>query len=134
MEAIIQTTLNKAQADALFEEECIFIGEDAVPEYRLVELFGAYIAELVERCTHTEGFLQGGKDYNEWGLGSLDTNLRHFYRAGFYKIVSHNNVRLSLERHLQSPAGNVIDSVWKARKERQAAEDAEEIRRMEGLL
>lgn len=130
MEAIIQTTLNKAQADALFEEECIFMGEDVVPEYRIVELFGAYMAEWAERNIHFEGYLQGGRDYNEWGIGSLGAHRVNYYKAGFYKVISHHNAILAVKRHQQSPAGQIIEDVWEARAARQAAADAEDERRM----
>lgn len=132
MEAIIKTTLNKAQADALFEEECIFIGGDVIPEYRIVELFGADVAAWAEEHSKHEGYLQWGRDVNSCcSAFSGPHEIRYFTRTGFYKVVTRLNVLKHVEAHKQSPAGQIIDEVWKARAARQAAADAEEIRQMD---
>lgn len=130
MEAIIKTPLNKAQANALFEEECIFMGDDVVPEYRIVELYGPDIAAWAETCSCFEGYLQAGRDYNVWGHG-YKKHLRVFHKAGFMKCTAQHNSRFVEARHDQSPAGQIIKKVWEARDAQQAAADAEELRRAE---
>lgn len=133
MEAILKTSLSKAQADALFAEECILIGSrDVISEFRMVELFGEWLASWAEEHSEHEGLLQGGQDYNSYCsvFGSEAHEIRYFTITGFYKAVTHHNIVNHIHDHQQSPAGQIIDEVWKARAARRAAADAEEERRM----
>lgn len=134
MEAILKTSLSKAQADALFNKECILIGSrDAIAEFRMVELFGEWLASWAEEHSKHEGFLQGGRDFNSYCsvFGGEAHEIRYFTITGFYKAVTHHNVVNHIHDHQQSPAGQIIDEVWKARAAKQAAADAEEIRQMD---
>lgn len=65
--------LNKAQAQALFEEKAILIGGgDAIPEQTVVELFG----EAAVAHAHTLD-KAGGSYCNAYGVGGLYSPVSH---------------------------------------------------------
>lgn len=75
--------LNKAQTQELFEIESILIGRDnAVPLYRVKELFGDRAAEFAYQ---TDGAS------NCFGIG--DYNLPYLNYKGFQLAASFNNVK-----------------------------------------
>ena len=128
---MIEYTLNRQQADELFDREAFLFGKcNGIPEYRLVELFGEWAATFIERNIHFNGYLNGGEDWNGWGDCSPEKPLLHFfYRTGFYKLVSEHNYKLMLAGHRSSEAGRVVDAQWRRRHEEQEAEEAEEERK-----
>lgn len=128
---MIDYTLNRQQADELFDCEAILFGKsNGVPEFRMVELFGEWAGAFFEKNVLTNGYMTGGEDWNAWGDCSSDRPLMHYlYRSGFFKVVSEHNYRQSLAHHKESEAGRVVDALWKARSERLEALDAEEKRK-----
>lgn len=69
---MIETTLNKQQADALFAEHAVMMyGYDAVFDYKIAELFGQECCAWAESCMKLEGYLKGGKIWDElWAARS----------------------------------------------------------------
>lgn len=126
-------TLSRQAAEDLFTQEAILFGEtNAVPEYRIVEIFGEWAGAFIEKHIHYHGYLEGGRDWNAWGNCEPDRPmLNYLYRHGFLKIVSEHNYRLTLEAHRSSDAGKVVDALWQARREAMAAAEAEEDRKRE---
>ena len=124
---VIDRTLSRQAAEALFEEEAILFGEsNAVPEFRIVEIFGEWAGTFIEKHTHYKGYFEGGRDYNGWGDCSHERPmLNYLYRRGFLKIVSEHNYRLSLRAHRSSAAGEVVDRIWRIRQEAMDAADRE---------
>lgn len=126
-------TLSRQAAEDLFNQEAILFGEmNAIPEFRIVEIFGEWAGAFIEKHIHYNGYLEGGRDYNGWGdCGSERPMLHHLYRHGFFKIVSEHNYRLTLQAHRSSDAGKVVDALWQARHDRMEAADREEERKRE---
>lgn len=126
--AIINNTLNKAAAAELFAKEAILFGDvDAVPEHRIVELFGEWAGKWF--VDHSDWFV-AGRDYNLWG-GSFHGErpfARHLYRDGFNQIVSEHNYRLTVQERRASESGKIIDALWDAKRAEQEAREAEEER------
>lgn len=128
---MINYTLNKEQAENLFNTEAILFGKrNGIPEYRIVELFGEWAGSFIERNIGYNGYLTGGDDYNGWGdCGPDRPMLHHLYLPGFFKVVSEHNYRLTLGGHRASEAGRFVDSLWKRREEALEAAEAEEERK-----
>ena len=125
---MIEGYLSKAKATELFEQECMVqYGDDAVPEYRIAELFGLEAARWIERNIHEDGFLVPGRDWNASGSCEPgDPFLHHFYLSGFMKIVSEHNRRVHVAAHTSSEAGRAVDAIWEERSKRLEEKDAEE--------
>ena len=65
---IIEKMLNQTEANELFENEAILLcGRNAIPYYRVVELFGETAAIFIESNQKYNGYLTGGLDYNSCG-------------------------------------------------------------------
>ena len=125
---MIEGYLSKAKATELFEQECMVqYGDDAVPEYRIAELFGLEAARWIERNIRADGFLVPGRDWNVYGSCVHDVHtLHYFYLSGFMKIVSAHNRRVHVAAHTSSKAGRAIDAIWEERSKRLEEKDAEE--------
>jgi len=120
----ITNTLNLEQVNALFDAEAVFTySANAIPEYRVVELFGDDMAELLDKCCRYEGDMKGGMDYSF--VGDTHQTIRVFYRAGFYKIASKANHKLMLQSHRVCDAGKLIDTITEERHQELARQDAE---------
>ena len=132
---MIEHTLNRQQADELFDREAILLGKcNGIPEYRIVELFGEWAATFIESNIHYNGYLNGGEDWNGWGDCSTEKPmLRFLYRAGLYKVVSEHNYNLMLAGHRSSAAGRVVDAQWQRRHEEMEAAEAEDERKRQEL-
>lgn len=124
---MIESTLNNAQTDELFNLEAVLLEiNEGVPEYRIAELFGERISAWTESCMFRGGPIAAGRDYNICGSGGDDRPiLRYFYRSGFRKIVNEHNYQVTVQRHRTSEGGAIADALWKARADRLAAQDAE---------
>ena len=83
--------LNRAQAQALFEEKAILIGGgDAIPEQTVVELFGK------DAVAHAHTLDKAGGSYcNAYGVG--DYTAPYLTLSGFLRAVTYHNIR-KLER------------------------------------
>lgn len=128
---MIDYTLSKKQADRLFDKEAVFFwSNDGIPEHRIVELFGEWAGEFIVENAYHDGHLIPGTDWNAGGSCSKEEPLIHYFcRSGFYKIVSKNNYRLTVQAHRASEGGKVMDEQWKLRRERIEAAEAEDERR-----
>lgn len=120
----ITYAMNQMQADQLFAAEAVFMYScDAVPEYRVIELFGDDMARWLDSCCRYEGYMKGGRDYNV--SGDCSETIRFFYKAGFYKIVSKANHARILQSHRNSEAGKLADAVMEDRVKDLMRQDAE---------
>lgn len=80
---------NKLMVDELFHKESILIGNrDAVPKYRVVELFG-------EAATN-HGYDKPGTDWNAYGVGG--NTLTYLTESGFQKAATYANIVEALEK------------------------------------
>lgn len=114
---MITQTLNRAEAEALFQREAVLFGRDAVPEYRVLELFGEVAANFISRTLKCDGYLKGGTDWNAWGSCEPGRPMIHYYHlSGFLKIVAEHNYILSLELHKGSKGGALSDKMWEERE------------------
>lgn len=125
----ITHTLNKAQATALFEKEAIyFFHHDAVPEYRITELFGESMGAWVESCIGANGYIEDGRDWTafdeERTVPFRCNSFAVFFLPGFLKIVTKHNSRIHASAHQSCAAGAYVDSLWEARYARIDAIDA----------
>lgn len=119
--------LSKKQADAIFDREAVmFYSTDAIPDYRVAELFGPEVCRWAEGAMSAEGFLRFGDDWSSWG-----ENEHHFYRSGFRKIISHHNYLVSQMHRSESEGGKVWADLWQARHEAMEAAEREEDRKRE---
>lgn len=123
---MLDRVLNSEETQQLFAKEAYFFyGTDAIPEYRVIELFGEAAAEFIER--NTPNYLRGGIDCNATGACSTERPLiRYFYRPGFEKIVSNHNYLLTVQAHRGSEGGKISDAVWKKRSRAIDAADNKE--------
>ena len=130
----ITTALTRQQAEQLFEQEALVFGGSGcgVPEYRMIELFGTDLIDDANspKCSSADNRFTPGKDVNFVGGGAFDI-LEFFYRAGFMRIVSSHNYRVSLAAHKASKAGQHIDDRHARTKAALDALEAEEERKRE---
>lgn len=135
---MIETTLSKQQAEALFAREAILLGtgmfitrnNESVPMHRIGELFGVEMMEWFETGTHNH--FKGGEDYNIIGGGSDGSPFIHIvYHDGFMNIVCRHNRKLVAQAHKTSEAGRQWDLIEAAAQARLDALDAEEDRKRE---
>ncbi|MDL2248379.1 hypothetical protein LJB89_01630 [Tyzzerella sp. OttesenSCG-928-J15] len=72
--------LNMHEVSALFERESILIGQrDAVPEYKVIELFGIDAAKYVRR-------LKAAVYWSVW------SSVPYVTRMGFNEAATYNNI------------------------------------------
>lgn len=120
----INHTLSRAQAEALFAAEAVFLySADMIPEYRVIELFGDDIAKWLDSCCGYNGYMKGGQDYNY--CGDYDSLIRSFYMPGFLKIVSKANHAQTLQSHRNSEAGKLADRLSEEREQKPQELDEE---------
>ncbi len=130
--------LNKAQAQALFEEKAILIGGgDAIPEQTVVELFG----EAAVAHAHTLD-KAGGSYCNAYGVGDYTAPYLTF--SGFLRAVTYHNIRKleSQQKELvedwdaftKDDYNGLVYSLylqWAGDLKSKTAEDVEEARRVQ---
>ena len=121
---MITETLNKAQVNALFDKEAILFGCDAVPEYRIAELFDTQVLAWEIGSDSKNSYLKDQEDVL-WVDTLGPTYLRAFTRSGFYKIATMHNIFLNEKLHRASEGGLVVDALWKERIDRLNKLDAE---------
>ena len=128
---MIQEVLNKAAAVELFEKEAVLFGtSDVVPFYRAIELFGEAAAAFFDRTIKTDGYLEGGADWNAWGACTDDRPMTNYlYKAGFLKLVTEHNYLCVIKAHAESEGGRIFDRYWEERCRRIDEMDAEEERK-----
>lgn len=123
----IQSTLNRKQADALFDAHAVCMnGEDVIFEYVAADIFGRDVMAWIEAGMKYQGYIVGGKHYNGWGSGC-----QYFYKAGFDMMVTQHNYLISKVERSQTEGGRIWDELWAVRIAKIRAEDAEEERKRE---
>lgn len=121
---IIDYTLNKEQAAALFlEHACMMGSSDVIYDYRVAELFGQDVSEWAENNMGFDLYINSN-DFSMWGSGS-----HYFTRSGYNKIVSHHNYLVSRKEYEASEGGRIWTALRKARSDRMDAYEAEEDRK-----
>ena len=121
------STLNRAQAEELFNREAVLYNKDAVPEYRVLELFGGVAADFISRTLSFDGYLRGGTDWNGWGDCSPERPFMHiYYLSGFLKIVAEHNYTINVAEHKTSRGGELSDAIKQRREEELARADKED--------
>ena len=130
---MMKEPLNREAAEQIFKQEAIcFGGRDAIPQYRVIELFGEHIAYFMEENMGYHGLLELGRDYSGVGSGTEERPfLTFFMKEGFIKIVSEHNYLYYIAAHAESDAGRIADDLWRKRIERIEREDAEAAAREE---
>lgn len=125
---MIDYALNRQQADTIFTENAVMMGEsDVIYDYRVAEIFGADVCAWAESCMHHEGFFTAGRDWNSWG----SCICHYFTRAGFNKIVAQHNYMICCAESANSEGGQTWRDLWQARRERLGAADREAERKRE---
>lgn len=123
---MIETTLSMQQAEDLFQREGILLGaEDAVPVFRIVELFGVYAGKWIEENIGSQPHhLTPGRDHNARGGCTEECPLiEYLYRPGFFKLVTAHNYSVLARRYKTSEGGRIWREIWQARCDRIAAEE-----------
>mgnify|MGYP000000842266 FL=1 len=122
---IIEKMLNQTEANELFENEAILLcGRNAIPYYRVVELFGETAAIFIESNQKYNGYLTGGLDYNSCGACTEKRPLlSYLLKPGFLKVVSEHNYFIALQKHKESNGGQLIDKYFKERYRRMKEQD-----------
>lgn len=111
---IIEKMLNSTEANELFENKAILLcGQNAIPYYRVVELFGETAAIFIESNQKYNGYLTGGLDYNSCGACTEERPLlSYLLKPGFLKVVSEHNYFIALQKHKESNGGQLIDKYF----------------------
>ena len=130
---MIKEPLNREAAEQIFEKEAICLGyRDAIPQYRIVEIFGETAGYFMELNMGHKKHLNWGTDYISIGGGNEDSPIIYYlYKEGFMKVVAQHNYSYSVEAHEKSEAGKFVDELWRQRSERIDREDAEAAAREE---
>lgn len=124
----IEYAMNKEQAEALFAEHAVMMGErDVIFDYVVADLFGPEACVWAESCMGSDHYLELGPDWGSWG----SCGCHYFKRSGFMKLVSWHNYHICLAEYQASEGGKIWDGLWQARQERLDAADAEEERKRE---
>lgn len=123
---MLDYALNRQQADTVFTENAVMMGErDVIYDYRVAEIFGADVCAWAESCMGLERFLSPGSDWSSWNCGKCN----YFTRAGFYKLVSQHNYMICCAESANSNGEQIWRTLWQARSERLDALDREEERK-----
>lgn len=130
---MIKEPLNREAAEQIFQQEAICFGcIDAIPQYRVIELFGEHIAYFMEKNMKQKGLLDIGRDCGLIGYGTEERPLlTYFVKEGFMKIVSEHNYLCVIAAHAESDAGRLADELRRKTIERIDREDAEDAAREE---
>lgn len=138
---MIETTLNRQQAEALFAQESFPVRTishmvaNVVPMYRIIELFGVEVGQWIDENiglhpeTREPGCLSRNTPF------SIDRNsgeMMHYATAdGFFSIVAEHNLRMATRQAFERESGRQWAAIWEARCKRLEAADAEEDRKQE---
>jgi hypothetical protein len=100
----ITKVLNRTEAVKLFEREAVLFGEeDAVPFYRVVEIFGEEAAVLLDKDKAWDGYLKNGKDWNTFYGGGV--GIDYLSKSGFLKLVTKHNYLQTVQKYGGSVPG-----------------------------
>lgn len=116
---MITKRLNREEAEQVYLQEAYVVrgtGEEGIPQYRVVELFGEIAAIYMEDNICIDGKLQQGKDYTTYyGRSELPYLSTFLYKRGFMQIVAEHNYQLTVKAHKESEGGAIIDRLWNER-------------------
>jgi len=85
------TTMSKEQIRELFDREAILFGQqNAVPDFRVEELFGKDAVAEVKRVAHASK--EPGRYLNAWSAGGY--MLTYFYLHGFQYAATIRNIEI----------------------------------------
>lgn len=132
MKGMIETTLSKQQAEALFANEAILVGCkcESVPMYRIGELFGVEMMEWFNSCIPNK--FKGGEHYNVIYRESEENPFIPFvFHDTFMSIVCRHNIKLITQAHKARESGRQWDLIRAEANARLDALDAEEERKRE---
>ncbi len=118
--------LTKADAEALFDENAVLLSYtcNAIPFYRVIELFGEEAAAFLESHMEYKGYISLGRD---WGSYSSEESANDYlYKCGFLKVVVDHNNRIAVENHKNSNDGHMWDRYWEKRCRRLDEAEQEE--------
>ena len=106
---MIEKALSQSEIEALFAENAVFAySHDVVPEYRLVELFGDWVARYCDENCVFKGYLNNETcTFHQAGRG--------FDLAGVKKIVTEHNERVLHATLEQTESGKLITAIWNER-------------------
>lgn len=117
---MIEKALNQSEIEALFSQNAIFAySRDVVPEYRLVELFGDWVAQYCDKCCVYNGYLSEE-------VCTFAEAMRGFNLAGVKKIVTEHNKHVLHVIMEQTEAGKLVTAVWNERCARLEDSDRQE--------
>lgn len=136
---MIETTLNRQQAEALFAQESFPVRTvshmvaNVVPMYRILELFGVEVGQWIDYNiglhpeTREPGCLSNSTPFSV----DRDSGETMYYVTadGFFFIVAEHNLRTATRQALERESGRQWAAIWEARCRRLDAADAEETRR-----
>lgn len=90
---MIKEPLNREAAEQIFEKEAICLGyRDAIPQYRIVEIFGETAGYFMELNMGYKKHLDWGTDYISRGSGNEESQIIYYlYKEGFMKVVAQHN-------------------------------------------
>lgn len=138
---MIETTLNRQQAEALFAQESFPVRTvshmvaNVVPMYRIIELFGVDVGKWAEENiglhpeTREPGCLSGSTPFS---VDRDSGEIMHYTTSdGFFFIVAEHNLRTATRQALERESGRQWATIWEARCKRLEAADAEEERKQE---
>lgn len=121
--------LTKAEAEELFDRNAVLLDYtcNAVPFYKVIEIFGEEAAAFLEGNMKHNGYISFGRDYSGYGTG-VNTD-DYLYKCGFLKVVTDHNNRIAIKVHEQSEGGHIWDRYWEERSRRMDEAEAEEARK-----
>lgn len=127
---MMKEPLNREAAEQIFKQEAIFFGfADAIPEYKVIELFGERMADYVAQN------IKWDRQRMDIGIDSGTEEgvsvIRYLYQSGFLRVVSEHNRHLASMAHAGSESGKIVNAAHKREWERIEREDAEAAAREE---
>jgi len=117
-------TYSEADISRLFLENAIFLGENGIPEYRLVELFGIQITESLDFHQKYSANNPIAPHIHIYGVSGSD--FRYVGYEAFKAIMRHINAKAVFARLQNSPGQAEINAY---RAEQSAKEEAEKEKR-----
>lgn len=116
--------ITRAEASALYEQNAVLLNSfsDAIPFYRVIEIFGEEAAAFIETNMKHNGYLE--KDYGGYGIDG-ESRDNYIFQSGFFKVVAHHNNLIAVENHKKSEGGRIWDKYWRVRCDKLDAADKE---------
>ena len=82
-------TLSRQAAEDLFDQEAILFGEmNAIPEYRVVEIFGEWAGAFFEKHVQYNGYFDGGLKTRIEPIIERKNQFDHDYYANIHEVYA----------------------------------------------